>query len=155
VPSAIRRYSVLSGLALCAVFAGPIAVAQASDDTMRGTLNSYAPKIVSDEHAVKKGLTEYPQGKVRALPRALKREVRDLRALRFTLMHESPSSAGGALAQVDIVQGLGLIAKAYGAFDRAVQAAHGGPVSGVAVNAAVRTDTKGRKKLKAGLKLLR
>jgi hypothetical protein len=142
-------------LALCAVFAGPIGVAQASDDTMRGTLNQFAPKIVRDERAVQNGLIGYPQGKVTPLLRALKHEVRDLHALRFTLEHESASSAGGALAQADIVKGLELIARAYGALRRDVVAANGGPVSTSAVNAAVKTDRKGRKKLLAGLKLLR
>ena len=150
----IRRRSVLLGVALCAVFAGPIGVAQASDDTMRVTLNSYAPNIVRDEHAVRKGLIAYPQGKARPILRALKHEVRDLRALKFKLAHDSPSSSTGALAQAGIVKGLGLIAKAYGALRRDVGAAHGGPVPRFEVTAAVRTDRKGRRKLLAGLKLL-
>src|SRR5205807_9065876 len=51
VPRAIRRCWLLSGVALCAVLGGPIAVAQASDNTLRATLNSFAPKIVKDENA--------------------------------------------------------------------------------------------------------
>jgi hypothetical protein len=122
---------------------------------MRATLNHYAPRIVRDEHAVKSGLIAYPQGKVRPLVSALKREVGDLRGLKFRLAQESPSSAGGALARTKIVTGLGLIAKAYAALRRDVMAAHGGPVPTSKVNAAVRIDRRGRKKLLAGLKLLR
>jgi hypothetical protein len=121
---------------------------------MRGTLNHYAPKIVRDEHAVKNAINEYPQGKVRALPRALRHEVGALRAERFTLMQESPSSAGGALAKADLVTGFGLIARAYSAFRHVVLAADGGPVSASGVNAAARTERNGHRRLVAGLKLL-
>ena len=154
MPSAIRRFSVLSGVALCAVLIGPVAAAQASDNTLRATLNTYAPKISTDENAVRNGLIGYPQGKVRPLVRALNHEVGDLHALRSKLNHESASSAAGRKGKTDIVKGLALIAKAYGALRTAVQAAHGGPVPKSAVNAAVATDKKGRKKLLAGLHLL-
>ena len=148
------RYSVLSGLALCAVLAGPVAAAQATDNTLRTTLNTYAPKIVSDENAVKSGLSGYPQGKVRPLVRALKHEVADLHALKAKLSHESASSAKGRRAKKKIIAGLGLIATAYGALRADVQAAHGGPVSRAKVSAAVQTDKRGRTKLLAGLHLL-
>jgi len=154
VPSAVRRCWVLSGVALCAVLAGPVAAAQASDNTIRTTLNNYSPRIVKDENAVKSGLMGYPQGKVKPLVRALNHEVRDLRALKGKLAHESASSPRGAKAKRLIIRGLGLIANAYGALRGDVQAAHGGAVPKSKVAAAVRTDQKGRGKLLAGLKLL-
>ena len=154
MPRAIRRYSVLSGVALCAVLCGPIAVAQASDNTLRATLNSFAPKIVKDENAVHNGLIGYPQGKVKPLVRALSHEVSDLHSLRGKLTNDSASSAQGATGRADIIKGLGLIAKAYGALLKDVKAAHGGPVPAAKVNAAVKTDKKGRKNLLAGLHLL-
>ena len=154
MPRAIRRFSVLSGVALCAVLVGPVAVAQASNNTLRATLNHYAPKISKDENAVRNGLIGYPRGKVRPLVRALTHEVGDLRALRNKLKHEKASSAKGRKAKTDIVKGLSLIANAYGALRTAVKAAHGGPVPKAKVNAAVATDKKGRKKLLAGLHLL-
>jgi hypothetical protein len=154
VPSAIRRFSVLAGVALCAVLVGPVAVAQANDNTLRSTLNTYAPKISRDENAVRNGLIGYPHGKVRPLVRALTHEVGDLHALRNKLKHEKASSAKGRKAKTDIVRGLSLIANAYGALRSAVKAAHGGPVPKAKVNAAVATDKKGRKKLLAGLHLL-
>ena len=141
-------------MALCAVLAGPIAAAQASDNTLRGTLNSFAPKIVRDENAVRNGIIGYPKGRVKPLVRALHHEVVDLHALSSKLTHERASSARGRKAKANIVRGLGLIAKAYGALRRDVQAAHGGPVARSKVNAAVRTDKKGRRKLLAGLQLL-
>lgn len=153
MPRAIRC-SVLLGVALCAVLVGGVGVAQASDNTLRATLNAYAPKIVKDENAVKNGLIGYPKGKVRPLIRALNHEVADLHKLRSKLNHESASSAKGRKAKKDIVRGLSLIANAYGALRKDVQAAHGGPVAKSKVNAAVATDKKGRKKLLAGLHLL-
>jgi hypothetical protein len=154
VPRAVRRLSVLSGVALSAILGGPLAVAQASDNSLRTTLNSYAPKIVKDENAVKAGLNGYPQGKVEPLVRALNHEVSDLHKLKSKLALESASSARGSKAKTDIVKGLGLIAKAYGSLRKDVQTAHGGPVPSAQVNAAVNTDKKGRSKLLAGLKLL-
>lgn len=154
VPRAVRRFSVLSGVALCAVLGGPIAVAQASDNTLRQTLNSFAPKIVKDENAVKTGLSGYPHGKVKPLVKALSHEVSDLHNLKSKLLHEHASSARGKKAKKDIVKGLGLIATAYGALRSDVQAAHGGPVPTSQVTAAVNTDKKGRSKLLAGLHLL-
>jgi hypothetical protein len=133
---------------------GPVALAQADDNALRGTLNSYAPKIVKDEKAVKAGLIGYPQGRVRPLVRALKHEVRDLHTLKSKLANESASTANGAQAKTDIVKGLGLIAKAYSALRLDVLTAQGGPVPQSAVKAAVRTDRRGRTKLLAGLKLL-
>jgi hypothetical protein len=132
-----------------------VAIAQASDNTLKGTLNRYGPKIVSDEHAVKNGVTvQYPRGHWKKLTRALKHEVADLRALKRTLAHERASSARGRRAKTLIVKGLNLIANAYGALRHDVLAVHGGPVPRAKVNAAVKTDQKGRSKLLAGLHLL-
>jgi hypothetical protein len=125
-----------------------------NDDSLRATLNSFGPKIVNDENAVKRGLAGYPKGKVRPLTRALRHEVGDLNALKSQLFYESPSSPAGAQAKTDIIQGLGLIASGYSALRNDVLAAHGGPVPAAKVNAAVNNVKNGRKKLQAGLKLL-
>ena len=154
MPRRVRRFSLLSGVALCAVLGGPIAVAQASDNTLKQTVNSFGPKIVIDENAVKKGLEGYPQGKVRPLTRALQHEVGDLHTLQSQVSHESASSASGAKAKTDIITGLGLIASAYAALRQDVLAADGGPVPAAQVTGAVNTDKAGRKKFQAGLKLL-
>jgi hypothetical protein len=154
VPSSVRRFSLLLGVALCGILAGPIAVASASDNSLRSTLNSYAPKIVKDENAVRNGLNGYPQGRVKPLVHALSHEIGDLHSLKSKLAHESASSGAGAKGKKDIVKGLTLIANAYGALRNDVKVANGGPVPAAKVNAAVSTDKKGRKKLLAGLKLL-
>ena len=154
VPRSVRRFSLLSGVALCAILGGPIAGAQASDNSIRATLNSFAPKIVKDENAVRNGLTEYPKGKSKPLVKALTHEVGDLHSLKSKLAHESASSAAGAKGKTDIVKGLGLIAKAYSTLRKDVLAVHGGPVPKAQVNSAVKTDKKGRSKLLAGLHLL-
>ena len=154
MPRSVRRRLVLTGVAACAILGGPVAVAQASDNTLRATLNAAAPKIQHDENAVKSGLSNYPKGKVRPLVRALNHEVADLHALNKKLKHESASSSAGRKAKKDIVRGLGLIATAYTALGNDVKAANGGPVPASEVNTAVHTDKQGRTKLLAGLKLL-
>ena len=153
MPRSVRRFSLLSGVALCALLAGPIAGAQASDNTIRCTLNTYDPKIVKDETAVRNGLNHYPHGS-KPLTKALAHEVGDLHALKSKLAHESASSSAGAKGKTDIVKGLGLIAKAYSTLRTDVLAVHGGPVPKAQVTAAVNTDKKGRTKLLAGLHLL-
>lgn len=155
MPRAIRRCSLLSGVALCAVLAGPVALAQATDNTLRVTLNSYATKITNDERAVKNGLAQYPKGHWKVFTRALKHEVGDLRSLKGKLAHERASTRRGAKAKKEVMRGLGLIAAAYAALRQDVLAVHGGAVPASKVNAAIATDNKGRKKLKAGLRLLR
>ena len=154
MPRSVRRLSLLSGVALCAILGGPIAGAQASDNSIRATLNSFAPKIVRDETAVRNGLTQYPQGKSQPLIKALMHEVGDLHSLKSKLKHESASSADGAKGKTDIVKGLSLIASAYSALRKDVLAVNGGPVPKAQVTAAVNTDKKGRSKLLAGLHLL-
>jgi hypothetical protein len=154
VPLSVRRFSLLSGVALCALLGGPIAGAQASDNSIRATLNSFAPKIVKDESAVRNGLNQYPQGKSQPLIKALGHEVGDLHSLKSKLAHESASSTAGAKGKTDIVKGLGLIAKAYSTLRKDVLAVNGGPVPKAQVTAAVNTDKKGRSKLLAGLHLL-
>ena len=150
---AVRRFSLLSGVALCAILGGSIAVAQASDNSLRATLNSFGPKIKKDEHAVKIGLKGYRKGS-RPLTRALKHEVGDLHALSSQLSPEPASSAVGAKAKTEIIKGLGLIASAYATLRKDVLAVHGGSVPPAKVNAVQKTDRKGQKIYLAGLKLL-
>jgi hypothetical protein len=153
VPRSVRHW-VLSGVVVCAVLAGPVAAAQASDNDIRATLNASGQKIANDEQAIKNGLAKY-RTTSKPLVRALKHEVSDLRSLRKVLRHESASSAKGRKAKKEIVTGLELIANAYGALRADILAVHGGAVPASEVDAAVATDHKGRKKLKAGLSLLK
>jgi hypothetical protein len=164
VPRSVRRFSLLSGVALCAILGAPIAGAQASDNSIRATLNHYGPIICArvnasgrctkgEEAAVTSGLDGYP-GSHKRLVRALGHEIGTLQALKRKLISESASSARGAKGKTDIVKGLGLIAKAYSGLRKDVLAVNGGPVPKAQVNAAVNTDEKGRSKLQAGLHLL-
>jgi hypothetical protein len=155
VTRAVRRFLLLLGVALCAILGGPIALSQASDNSLRATLNAFAPKLAKDETAVKSGLQGYPQGRVTPLTRSLKHEVGDLHALKSRLSHQTASSPAGAKAKKNIIKGLTLIASAYAALRQDVLAVHGGPVPSAQVTAAVNTDKKGRTKFLAGLKLLR
>ena len=153
MPRGVRRFSLLSGVALCAILGGPIAVAQASDNTIKNTLNSFAPKIVKDENAVKSGLKGYPKGRAGRSRAPWTTRWRPPHA-EVEAVAECASSAAGAKGKKDIIKGLGLIASAYGTLRKDVLAANGGPVPAAQVNAAVNTDKKGRKKFLAGLKLL-
>jgi hypothetical protein len=150
----VRRYSLVAGVALFALMVGPVAAAQASNATIVATLNQWGPKIVKDENAVAKGLKGYPQGKAKPLVKALNHEVSDLHRLNHTLRGESASTKAGRKGKNKVTKGLGLIATAYASLSRDVKQANGGPVAASKVNAAVATDKKGRKDLKAGLKLL-
>jgi hypothetical protein len=155
VPRSLRRSSALSGVAFCAVLAGPIGSAHASNATIRATVNSYNAKILRDEAGVLKGQAAYKKHNVKPLIRALNREVTDLHALRAKLTAESASSPSGRKGKSDVTTGLGLIASAYTALARDLKSSRAKvPVSAAKVNAAVATDQKGRAKLKAGLKLL-
>jgi hypothetical protein len=154
VSRTVRRYSILTGLAICVGLAGPIAAAEASDNTIRGTIGSWGPTIVKDETAVEKGLNGYPHGKVKPLVKALNHEVSDLHKLQKKLHAEHASTSKGRKGKNDITKGLGLIATAYGALSKDVQQAHGAPVPVAQVNSAVSTDKKGRAQLKKGLGLL-
>jgi hypothetical protein len=154
VPGSIRRYLLPSAVALCALLAGPIAGAQASDSTMITTLNQWGPKIVSDESGVANGLTAYTHHKVKPLVKALGHEVGDLHRLDRILSGESASSANGRTAKGDIVKGLGLIAKAYGTLAKDVKSSHGNGVPAGQVEAAISTDKRGRADLQRGIKLL-
>jgi len=155
VPRGVRRLLLLSGVALCATLGGPLAVAQATDNTIKQTLNAFGPKIKKDENAITAALKGYPKGKVTPLTHALKHEVGDLHKLKSMLSHESASTAAGATARKDIIKGLSLIATAYSTLRKDVRAANGAPVPKAEVNAVVKTDDKGRKKYLAGLNLLK
>ena len=146
---------MLSGVALCAVLVGPVAIAQASDNTLGGRSTAMPPRSPTTKHAVKNGIdVQYPRGHWKVLTRALKHEVGDLHSLTGKLGRERASTRRGAKAKKEIVRGLSLIANAYAALRRDVLAVSGGAVPASQVNAAIATDQKGRKKLKAGLHLL-
>ncbi len=55
MPRSVLRRWVLSGAVVCAVFAGPVAVAQASDNDICATASFYAPKIVKDDEGHHQG----------------------------------------------------------------------------------------------------
>jgi len=151
----IRRYVVSAAVGLCAILAGPLASAHASNATIRATINSYGPKIGRDEVRVLHAVTAYKKHHAAALVRALRHEVTDLRSLRGKLIRESASTAKGRRGKSDVTEGLGLIASAYAALARDVTAAsRSRSVSRAKVLAAVAADRKGRAKLRAGLKLL-
>jgi hypothetical protein len=145
---------LLWGVALCAFLGGPIAAAQANDNTLRATLNKYAPRINREEAAINSGLNQYKRlGKYTPLARALKHEIADLGILRFHLRKEKASTRKGRQAKRDIVNGLGLIITGYRALRQAVLAARGGPVS-PSVIPVLRRGKHGEKLFIKGYKLL-
>lgn len=151
----IRRCSVLTGVALCAVFIGGVGVAQASDNTLRATLNVYGPKIKQDEAAIKAGVKLYEQGKTKPVIKAITHEINDLHALNGKLRHESASTSRDKKAKAELVTGFGLVAAAYTELRSAIKAAHGGLVNATAAKAAATEAHKGQSLIKAGLKLFK
>lgn len=151
----IRRYAVSAAVGVCAVLAGPLASAHASNATIRATISNYSPRLGQDEARVARAVTTYKKHHSSALVGALRHEVTDLRALRTKLIREPASTARGRTGKTDVTQGLGLIASAYAALARDLAAAsRSRPVSRAKVLGVVATDRKGRAKLRAGLKLL-
>lgn len=152
----LRRCSLLSPIAVCAVLSGPIAAAQASDTTVRATIDSYNSKILKDESKILSAASSYDQTHNSApLTAALRHEVSDLHSLKGKLAKESASTSKGRKGKDDVVKGLGLIASGYSALAKDVQAASANkPVTKAQLNAAKAADSKGHKLVVAGLKLL-
>ena len=156
MPNAIRRCSVLTGVALCAVLGGGVGVARADDNALRHTLNRYAKTISNDEAAISRGIKEYRnQGKWKPLVQAYDDEVPVLRMMRRNLIHDQASTAKGATAKADLVTGLKLIAIAYATDSHLLQAARGGQVPRATALAAARKGAKGSKLFKTGFDLLK
>ena len=53
MPRSVRRQWVLSGLVVCALLGGPVTAAQASNNTLRATFNSYGLVINNENSAIK------------------------------------------------------------------------------------------------------
>jgi hypothetical protein len=150
----VRRFAILSCVALFAVVSGLGAVARANDNDLRGTVTKYVPNIVKDEQTLKNALHKYAHGRAKPLVRALNREVGDLDTLRSHVKREAASSARGRQAKTLVLKGLRLMAAAYTRLRKDIQAAHGGPVPVAKVKAAVSIRTRGRTNLLDGAKLL-
>ncbi|MDQ6775092.1 MAG: hypothetical protein M3071_02480 [Actinomycetota bacterium] len=152
----VRGCSVLSVLATCAVLAGQVVSAQASDNTIRATIISWNGRIKHDEQAVAKASRRYEHnGQTAAVIKTMTHEDRDLHRLIGRLDGESASSARGAIGKADITAGLGLIATAYGNLAHAYKLLHTAtPVPRAKILATVSLDRKGRAKVRAGIRLL-
>ena len=152
----VRRGPMLSAIAACAVLAGPVAGAQASDSTIRATIDAYNARIAKDEARIEKAAAGYDRTRhATPLVNALNHEVGDLHALRTKLARDSGSTAHGRRGTADVVKGLGLIATGYTALARDVKAAGANKsVPTSQVNAARAADRKGHNLVVAGLKLL-
>lgn len=152
----VRRGSLLSAVAACAILAGPVGGAQASDSTIRATIDAYNARIAKDEARVLKSADTYDKTHdATPLVNALHHEVRDLRGLKAKLGHESGSSIRGRRGRQDVVKGLGLIATGYTALARDVHAASASrPVTSSQLATARSADRRGHDLVVKGLKLL-
>lgn len=156
MPRSVRRYLLSSGIAACALLAGPVAGAQASNRTIITTFNHWASIIKHDDVASTNAVGPYAHHhKVKPLVTALNHEVADLHAFQHALSGESASTGKGHKAKRKIVTGLGLIARAYGTLAREVKAAQPNLISSADAQAAVSTVKRGKADLNAGRKLLR
>jgi hypothetical protein len=152
----LRRSPVLSAIAVCAILAGPVAAVQASDSSVRATIDAYNGRIAKDEARIVTTAAIYNKThRPMPLVTALNHEVGDLRALQGKLAHESATTTRGRNGKNDVVKGLGLIATGYTALAKDVRAAGAQrPVSAAQVSAARSADRKGHNLVVAGLKLL-
>lgn len=151
----IRAGMLVMAVGACGSLAGPLAAAQASDATLLSTFKAANTKLDRDEVKVGDGFVTYElQNRSGPVIRALRHEVGDIHALTRKLKHESASTANGRKGKADIDAGLGLIAKVYGSLATDIQKAGTTPLAKSTVEAALKTDKKGRSKLLTGLKLL-
>jgi hypothetical protein len=152
----VRRGPLLSAIAAGAVLAGPVAGAQASDSSIRSTIDAYNARIARDEARIVSTANTYDHTRQPApLVNALNHEVSDLHALRAKLARDSGSTPRGRRGRADVVKGLGFIAAGYTALARDVKAAGANkPVPSSQVNAARAADRRGHNLVVAGLKLL-
>jgi Ni/Co efflux regulator RcnB len=152
----VQRGSVLSAIAACAVLAGPVAGAQASDSNVRSTIDAYNGRIAKDESRILNTAATYDKThNATPLVNALHHEVRDLRALKAKLGRERGSTARGRRGRSDVVKGLGLIAGGYNALAKDVRTAGAHrQVTSSQLQSARADDKKGHNLVIKGLRLL-
>jgi hypothetical protein len=140
----------------CAALLGPVGAAQASDTSIASTFAAASRRLNADEAAVAKAVKRYRRdGRVRPVIAVLRREVRDIRAVRRRINRQSASTRKGRRGKGDVISGLSLIASAYAVLASDIQKAHAGhPVSASRLRVTVDRDRRGRAKLLAGLRLL-
>jgi hypothetical protein len=152
-----RRCLAIPVLASCAVLAGPIASAQASDNTIRATIVSWIGKIKRDEAGVFRGLATFETNNQNKGPviKAMTHEETDLHKLRTKLDRESASTVRGRRGKADVTAGLGLIATSYGDLAHIYQAmSAANPAPPAQLLATMTLVKKGRAEFDAGIKLL-
>lgn len=152
-----RRAAASSLLAGGVALVGPIAVAQATDATLRATVKSDIPRITRSQAKILNGEASLQQSNSpKALIKAISAQDRNLKALRAELSREAPSSATGAKAKRDMVAGLKLIVGSNTTLSKdLVKNAKGEKVSKAQLKAAVARDIKGSRDLNTGAKLLK
>ena len=95
----VHRRWLLSAIVVGAMLAGPVAGAQASDSTVRATIDAYNTRVAKDEARIVDTAATYDKTRnATPLVNALHREVRDLRALKAQLGRESGSTLADARA---------------------------------------------------------
>jgi hypothetical protein len=157
VPRLLRRFLALSVLVSCAVLAGPMVGAQASDTTIRETIIAWNSRINRDEAAVLRGLATFETNHQNTGPviKAMAHEENDLHKLTAKLDRESASTVRGRRGKADVTAGLRLIAKSYGDLVHIYQAmGSANPVLPAKILATMTLVKKGRAKFDAGIKLL-
>ena len=150
----VRWRGVAAALGACAVLAGPIAAAQASNATLLATIKSGFPKIIKSQAKILDGLATYDKTHSKTpLIKAIKTQNGVLKALEVRLSHGSPSSAQGARGKAEVIKGLGLIVGSNTTLVKHLQS--GKSLSKAQSKAAVKAATKGNLDLSAGAKLLK
>lgn len=153
----LTRRAAVASLIAGGIATAPVAVAQASDSSLRTTVKNDVPRITASQAKILTGLSKFEKThSATALIKAIKAQDRNLTALKHRLSGESASSTAGGHGKADIVRGLTLIVGSNTTLAKDVaKAASHKSVSKAQVAAASAADKKGNRDLVAGAKLLK
>jgi hypothetical protein len=153
----LTRRAAVASLIAGGIATGPVAVAQASDSSLRATVKRDVPRITASQARILTGLSKFEKThSATALIKAIRAQDRNLTSLRHRLTAESASSTAGRRGKTDIIRGLTLIVGSNKTLAKDIaKAASHQTVPKAQVAAASAADKRGNRELVAGAKLLK
>jgi hypothetical protein len=152
----LGRFSLLVPIVACAAVIGPVSVAQASDASLRSTVEAGIPKITRSQAKILDGEAAFEQThSAAALVKAVKAQDKTLKTLDTKVKGQSPSTPVGTKAKSDIVKGLRLIVASNTSLVSDYKLAQQGhPVTRAQLNVMVNEANTGNVDMLTGIKLL-